>query len=179
VTSVEYKFRVIEGGECGHGADVSDVADAIRERARRIFTRDGYHWPMAMVLSRVPGGLAPTIISPESSINEQGSKTAFLTAVKRLIKEHKGVAVITVTEAWKLVGQTAEEWLADANHRPMRLHPERLEILGVTLETRGGAQGWSAPILRDGAEPTLGEWQRSGSLLVGSFCELLEERPRA
>lgn len=174
-------FDVVEGPECPHTVIVEDIAQGVRDRARRILERDGYHQSIAVILSRGPnGGLAPTAVSPKTRLSGEEAKDGFVTAIRRIIQAHDTVAVITISEAWTLRGKAAAEWLDNATSGPIKAHPDRVEILGVTIEERSKTTAWRAVILRDGGPdgpPHLGPWTQLDGVLAGRFCEFLKETP--
>jgi hypothetical protein len=104
------------------------------------------------------------------------TKDALVLVLMTAIKKERAEAIGTIFSAWSVEGEAAQESV-EHNTRP-RDHPQRKEMLIITLVEPGNVRICWAEILRSETEtPRLSEWQEDETTqrLEGRFIQPLQE----
>lgn len=117
----------------------------------------------------IPVMSADPFCSPEA-------KAAFSLGVRQLAAKSDSVGLLLAHEAWLVV--TTPSASLDPSIMPSA-HPDRQEVVLLTLQHHGGSALWQAPILRnmpDDGRPSLGPFEEiplRGASGTGQFWNLL------
>lgn len=129
--------------------------------------RDGGLVPVAFLFGMVDPQSGQAL--PEVSMQiialagemSEGAKDDFSEALRSRCRESQAVGVAFVCEAWSLDISASQKDETATALRTGRLsgHPDRKEIVIISLENREGKVTWVASVLRaPDDQPTLGEW---------------------
>jgi hypothetical protein len=166
-------------------AGASIVMEQVMALARANFERDRELIPVAFVFATFDPVRRkhhpPTVfvVGAKGGIfHNTEEKDAFDRELRRLVREHRALAVGLVAEAWSVrSAQLSVEQQAHAEKHGLKDHPDRIEIVTITLEHTEGHRQWEAVISRpesDPDHPTLGEFVEAAvEWNVGRFTNLL------
>lgn len=166
-------------------AGASTVMEQVMALARVNFERDRELIPVAFVFGTFDPvrrkSHPPTVfvVSAKGGVlHNTEEKTAFDRELRRITREHRAVAVGLVAEAWSVrCAQLSPEQEKHAEDHGLSDHPDRIEIVTVTLEHTEGHRQWEAIITRpehDPDHPTLGEFVETHvEWNIGRFTNLL------
>lgn len=167
------------------------TAERMRGQAVEVFTKDGYHSPMAFLFTTInpENGKNERSIIPvmAAQFSEDAHKGAFAYAIKTIAAATKAVGIVFITEIWmrtvdatpdmrKMAKSELETFLANQT-RPSE-SPDRKEALFMSIEhSRFGAKAFYADILRDAeGKPSVAEWRTyPGGNMTGRFIHLLPQ----
>lgn len=109
------------------------------------------------------------------------AKSAFSIVIRQLAARSDSVGLLLAYEAWLVTGTPYTP--VDTSIAPSA-HPDRQEVVLLTLQHQGGSALWQAPILRnipDDGRPSLGafvELPLQGLTGAGQFWNLLPHPPQ-
>jgi hypothetical protein len=155
-----------------------------------IFEKEGELHPVAHLAIRMdpesgkqldrPGIM--TVMCP--SLENDRAKDMWVHAIRQLCAEHHAVAAVVVNEAWMVQADPSE---VDENGqmkvRPAD-HPKRIEVVTMMVEhAKFGTEIWSARILRDGDNASLGKFSKgfddsnvNPTGISGRFTQFIPQR---
>jgi len=145
--------------------------------------RDGYLHPVAFILStRNPDtgafheGVALSVISVKGDFGQE-NRDQFTEQVRSFALASGALAVAFISEAWSL----QKTKLSAADKQLLALegvegHPDRQEVVVVTLEHLRGFRSWKAPLARVEGDVRLGRFVAQPKLRQTKVAQFLPER---
>lgn len=160
--------------------------DMILDGARINLGHDGHLVPMCLLLARRDPDTRRAFPAPRLVVvglglemaNEE-SKEAFARTIAEASVRTDALAAALVIEAWEVSDMTGETVARamqhKARHGSLADFPGRNEVVRVTWEhVAMGVEQWTAPIVRDGAAVTCGDFARDAEgVWFGRFAHLL------
>jgi hypothetical protein len=146
--------------------DRAEFIEFVKDSTRFVFKKQGCVHHCLLVLTE-DGKFAPVQFAglENAELDEEEIGLIFANSIAQLRAECQAVAF--VAEAW-----TIQRDLGDVIDVRPREQPDRQETLMITVYGPAKADETliSCPIIRDGDEPTLGDWQEMGGELMGRFA---------
>ena len=151
--------------------------------AIRNFTEHGEVVPASFVLGRRDPRTGKALDKLALAIVPlAGDKDAVRALQQRVCDRADAVAHIYVTEGWSVtLSDDAPFDDPYEGRETLEQHPDREEVILITLEHKDGGAMWKLPILRDGTRPTLGPLQEDTGMaaMQGRMTGYVRKQPEA
>ena len=143
-----------------------ELVETLLGLIRQNFEEYGYLTPVIFVVPGLELGVPFCILDASKFMTGEAGKDALAEVTRTFCAEVKAVSAILATEVWTLPpghpASLSHEAMAAEYERYGGLanHPDRVEAVSVSVESRSGCCLYMAKISRAEDRPGLGEWEK-------------------